>query len=138
MSHVITITGPSGAGKSTTIRYLLDNADDGFRPKLVPKYTTRPKHLDDQGEVICVNVIPGKCDLVYEQYRERYGLQLSTIFDLVKDQYSPIVILNDIRAVEDVRNCLKGLVRSVFIFRESPSLDKYRAVAKTKGMESQV
>ena len=45
--YVCTITGPSAAGKSTMAHFLLEHGDETFRPKLVPKYTTRPQRLDD-------------------------------------------------------------------------------------------
>jgi guanylate kinase len=136
MAHVITITGPSGAGKSTTLRYLLESANDGFKPVMVPKFTTRPQHTDDEGEVTCVDAIPEECDLVYEQYGVRYGLALETIFEHLACQQSPIIILNDIRAVEDVRNCWKGLVRSIFIFRKL-SLKEYRALVESRGVSDE-
>jgi len=134
MPHVITITGPSGAGKSTTLRYLLGCADDSFRPEMVPKYTTRSQHTDDRGEVLCVESIPIQCNLVYEQYGVRYGLKLKDIFDLIAERKSPVVILNDVRAVEDVRNALGGLVRSMFVFRESPTPERFLKLAQTKGL----
>jgi guanylate kinase len=139
MPHVITITGPSGAGKSTALRYLLECAQEGdaLRPVMVPKYTTRPPHDDDQGEVICVETIPLECDLVYEQYGARYGLELRTIFDSIKGRQSPVVILNDVRAVEDVRNALGGLFKSVFIFRESPNRERFRELAYEKGLRDE-
>jgi guanylate kinase len=136
--RVITITGPSGAGKSTTVQYLLALADRNFRPALVPKYTTRSPRDDDRGEVICADAIPEECDLVYELYAVRYGLQLSTVFDLIMKGLSPVIILNDIRAVEDVRNSWRGLVRSVFIYREVPSLAKYRALVEKRGVKNEM
>jgi guanylate kinase len=135
MPHVITITGPSGAGKSTTVRYLQKPVDQTFKPRLIPKYTTRPPHIDDEGEVICVEAIPRECDLIYEQYEFRYGLALGTIFDTIANGQSPLVILNDIRAVEDVRNSLRRLVRALFIFRKSPTLQEYgELAANVKGV----
>lgn len=140
MPNVITITGPSRAGKSTTVGYLLRCADETFRPTLVPKYTTRaPRDVDSDNEVICiprdidggrevncVSRIPDECDLVYEQYGDRYGLKMQTIFELIEKGQSPVVILNDVRAVEDVRASLRELVRSVFVFREDPATQEYR------------
>ena len=126
MPHVITITGPSRAGKSTTVDYLLACADRDFKPVLVCKFTTRPPRDDDRDdEVICVEQIPDHCNLVYEQYGARYGLELSTLFEHLAKKQSPIVILNDVRAVEDVRNSFRELVRSIFIFRENPSSEQY-------------
>ena len=139
MPYVITITGPSGAGKSTMLDYLtgikIANAD--FRPMVVPKYSTRkPRGVEgSHHEIIHVDSIPPNCDLVYEQYGDRYGVELGSIFDLLKKGVSPIIILNDIRAVEDVRNSWKELVRSVFIFRRSPSLKNYEKLAKERRVD---
>ena len=113
------------------LRYLLDYEFTRFKPMMVPKFTTRPPHADDKGEVICVQNIPEECDLAYEQYGARYGVALETIFAHLAKQQSPIIILNDIRAVEDVRNCWKGLVRSIFIFR-SLSLDEYEKLVELR------
>jgi guanylate kinase len=127
MPHVITITGPSRAGKSTTIRYLLACADEDFKPKLVSKFTTRPPRTDDKDdEVQYAKTIPRECDLVYAQYGERYGLELRTVFECIAKGRSPIVILNDVRAVEDMRGALGELVQSIFIYREDPSNPRYR------------
>jgi guanylate kinase len=133
MPHVITITGPSGAGKSTTLFNLLDLASDDFCPVMVPKYTTRKPHDDDHGEVIC-GPMPVNCDLVYVQYGVLYGLDFRSILDPVAKGQSPIVILNDVRAVEDVRNRLGRLVRSIFIFRKKPTLTGFQRLAAIKGV----
>jgi guanylate kinase len=133
MPHVITITGPSGSGKSTTLRNLLESANNSFCPTMVPKYTTRKRHEDDKGEVICVECIPPECDLVYVQYGVLYGLDFRTILNPIANGQSPIVILNDVRAVEDVRNRLGRLVRSVFIFRKKPTIGMFRMLANKKG-----
>src|ERR1044072_3531807 len=100
MPHVITLTGPSGAGKSTALQELLRCAKKSFAPLRVPKFTTRDPRSDDAGEAISVERIPDKCDIVYEQYGVRYGLSLTTLFEGLASGRSPIVILNDIRAVE--------------------------------------
>ena len=127
MPFVITITGPSRAGKSTTVDYMLKHKSIVFDPVLVPKFTTRlPRKGDeDEEEVTCVDEIPRQCDLVYEQYGKRYGLELKTILEHIEAGKSPIVILNDVRAVEDIRNSLGRLVRSIFIFRKDPTSEEY-------------
>jgi guanylate kinase len=134
MPHVITITGPSGAGKSTTLRYLLNEKKKYFDPVMVPKFTDRPHHNDDQDEVICVEEVPSYCDLKYMQYRACYGLALNTLYQHITAGQSPIVILNDVRAVEDVRNVFGGIVKSLFIFRESPTMERFIEITKEKGL----
>jgi guanylate kinase len=138
MPHVITLTGPSGAGKSTTLFNLLKLKEEGFNPVMISKYTTRSPHDDDHGEVECVPSMPSNCDLVYVQYGVLYGLDFRTILDPISKGKSPIVILNDVRAVEDVRMRLGGLVRSVFIFREEPTIKLFKQLAGVKGNREEI
>jgi guanylate kinase len=139
MPHVITITGPSRAGKSTIIRDLIKHTGKDFRPQLVVKYTTRPPRTDENDEAVhCVPEIPPKCNLVYAQYGERYGLELRTIFEHIAKGESPIVILNDVRAVTDVRDSWGELVRSIFIFRKDPSNEDYlREMKESRGKDAE-
>lgn len=65
------------------------------------------------------------CDLVYEQYGNRYGIRLEKIYELLKNGFSPVVILNDIRTVEDIKSSLGKQCFSLFIFREIPNLQNY-------------
>jgi guanylate kinase len=125
MPYVITITGPSRAGKSTTVEYFNEFASKRFKPELVRKYTTRPPRKHDK-DCIAEEEIPPECDLVYEQYGERYGLKLQTLIDHLANGKSPIVILNDVRAVEDIRTTFREHVRSLFIFRHDPLSEDYR------------
>ena len=138
--HVITITGASRAGKSTTVGYLLAYTHAGFKPKLVPKYTTRRPRSDDRdSEAVCLENIPPQCDLIYEQYGERYGLELRALFELVANGQSPVVILNDVRVVEDVRNAFRELVKSIFIFRQDPlSKEYHQELIESRGRAGQV
>lgn len=135
MPYVITITGPSRAGKSTTVEYFKRFADAGFKPEMVQKYTTRsPRERDTDCKVIDGRVIPPDCDLVYEQYGERYGLKLQTLIDHLHAGQSPIVIMNDVRAVEDIRGLFRERVRSLFIFRHDPLSPAYHdELVETRG-----
>lgn len=139
MAHLITLTGPSGCGKSTALTYFLRAQRTGFKPMVIPKYTTRSRRDDDGGEVISgCERLPQNCDLVYEQYGVRYGLALEDIFSFLAEGASPLVILNDVRTVEDVREALGPQVRSLFIFRESPSLERYMALGEKRGSANEV
>jgi guanylate kinase len=124
----------SGAGKSTTLDLLSEHSNKDFNPVKVTKYTTRSPHDDDHGEVKCVDNIPSDCDLVYEHYGERYGIALNTLFDQITRGFSPVVILNDVRTVEDVKNVFGGIVKSIFIYREEPTKAGYNAIAVSKGI----
>src|SRR5436305_3682655 len=125
MPAVITLTGPSGSGKSTVAHALLRFATADFRPVRVPKFVTRPSRIDDEGEATSVTAIPADCDLVYEQYGDRYGLRFSTLFGHLKAGETPIVVLNDVRVVEDVRRRLGAAVLSLFVFRRAPNANAF-------------
>jgi guanylate kinase len=135
MPYIITITGPSGAGKSSTLFYLLEEKRTYFDPVLVPKYTNRPEHKDDRGEIHREPDMLAQCDLKYIQYGDCYGIALNTIWEHIMDKKSPIVILNDVRAVEDVKKMFGGIVRSLFIFRESPNEVRFQEIATAKGLD---
>lgn len=134
MPHVITLTGPSGCGKTTAIDFFLANQKEEFRPVVIRKYSTRISRPDDGAEIVAgLSALPDKCDLVYEQYGARYGLMLSDVFGALKRGESPIVILNDVRAVEDIRGRLRRLVRSIFLFRSDPDKTEMMALARVRG-----
>jgi len=136
MLKVITLTGPSGSGKSTAIRYFLNNAKKKFFPKVIAKYSTRLKRNEDGFEIKAgYHTLPENCDLVYEQYGVRYGLVLQEIYDSLSKGESPIVILNDVRAVEDIRSLLNGLVKSIFIYRSDPNIKQTKSLAKKRGID---
>ena len=135
MPNIITITGPSGAGKSTTLFYLLEEKRKYFDPIMVPKYTDRSEHKDDRGEVLRQLDMLAQCDLKYIQYGACYGIALNTILEHIMAGKSPIVILNDVRAVEDVKNVFGGIVRSLFVFRESPNDNRFQEIANAKGLD---
>ena len=137
MPSVITLTGPSGSGKSSALVYLLSRTVPGFDPILIPKYTTRAPRSDDRGESICVDVIPPECDLVYEQYGARYGVNSQMLFDRLAVGKSPILIVNDVRLVEDLRNTFGKLVRSIFIFRKGPTIDQYQKLAASRNVSDE-
>lgn len=129
-NRIITITGPSMSGKSTAMQMMLEHSYMGC--EVVPKFKTRPRRPDDDEEVISVQKIPDECDLVYEQAGTRYGLSSNKIYDALKRGRSPVVILNDIRAIEDVRSILGPIVLSFFIFREEPNLQSMLKIAEKR------
>jgi guanylate kinase len=135
MPHLITLTGPSQAGKSTSITGFLNSSSNLFKPTTIPKYTTRAARPDDSlGEVIaCETQLPDDLDLVYQQYDDRYGLRSSEIVKQMALGYSPIIVLNDVRIIIEVKRMFGALVRSVFLYRSAPTATSFFAVAKERG-----
>jgi len=125
MAHVITLTGPSQCGKSVVVDMLMKAESPDFRPILVPKYVTRDKRDTDGSDVICCREIPKDCDMVYEQYAYRYGFSFDTLYRHLKQNQCPIVIINDIKVLQDMRRALGSQVLSIYIYRKMPILQNF-------------
>ncbi len=74
------------------------------------------------------------CDLVYEQYGNQYGIQMAELYDYLKQGKSPIVILNDVRTVEDVKVFFGEKCVSLFVFRNSPNINEYTKMEQERQM----
>lgn len=124
MVHVITLTGPAHCGKSTIREMFLKSATECFNPVMIKKETTREKRQSDD-DVKCVKKISRECDLVYEQYGVRYGMSTEELYKCLEEGKTPIVVLNDIRAVEDIKSILGSLVYSIFIYRKPALYEEF-------------
>jgi len=131
MVHIITLTGPAHCGKSTIRQMFLDLKKGAFEPIMVKKYTTRAQRANDD-DVICVPRIPKGCDLVYEQYGVRYGMKMEDLYKHLEAGRTPIVVVNDIRAVEDIKSALGSLVYSVFLYRKAAIYEEFYAEEKER------
>ncbi len=154
-AFIIALTGPSACGKTyVTDRIValgesLRNEGIPFYPVRFFKYVTRPYRTSElidlkKGKSIdveSVRAIPaGKdgCDLVYRTYGEEYGLRRSDLQRLLDGNASPIVVINDVRVVEELKREFKDRVLSVFIFRELVAgLETHKSSAAARGSQSQ-
>ena len=134
MAYIITLTGPSQCGKSTIRNFFINRANAKFKPVIFKKYSTRPAR-ESEDDTICRDKIPHHCDLVYEQYGERYGFRFDDLYDHLEKGESPIIVLNDVRAVEDVRTALRPQVISLFLYRQPPNKDKFHEEEKRRASE---
>ena len=150
-SFIITLTGPSQSGKSLVMNKIIclgekiNLLEKNFRPQKIKKYTTRHLRLEElnqieKGEIADVEFIkkiPDICDLVYQTYGIRYGLVTKDLDKCLLDGISPIVVINDIRAVEEIRRVFSGKVLSLFLFRKIPELEDFKKEAKERGNVSE-
>jgi hypothetical protein len=83
---------------------------------------------------LSVTVIPRECDLVYEQYGVRYGLDSRALFNCLAGGGTPIVIVNDVRIVADIKAMLGPLTRCLFVFRTFPEIDEFVKLAVERGV----
>ena len=148
---LITITGPSQSGKTLVLSKIkaialrLREQNYNFQPSLVKKKTTRDyrveelKMLEDGREVDVEHVdhIPCECDLVYQTYGLRYALNVNEIRELLKLGRTPYAVINDIRAVEELKEEFPGQVLSIFLFRKIPDLEDYLKEAAIRGNVSE-
>lgn len=146
-NFIITLTGPSQSGKSLVMNKIMrlekkiNSQGGGFAPKKIKKYTTRHLRLDEvemgeagqPADVEFIKKIPEDCDLVYQTYGIRYGLSTEILRKNLMEGFSPIVVINDIRAVEEIRREFPGKVLSLFLFRKIPELVDFQDEAKKRG-----
>lgn len=146
-NFIITLTGPSQSGKSLLMKKVhqlgerLKGDEVLFFPEIVKKYTTRYLRLDEekliekgeQADVEHIQQIPQDCDLVYQTYGVRYGIETRYLLEQLKKGCSPIIIINDIRAVEEIRKFFSGKVLSLFLFRKVPELEDFKKEAQNRG-----
>lgn len=132
--RVLTITGPTGSGKGELLKILDELRSADFEPVLVQKYTTRPRRINDGPEVKCVTKMPKNCDIAYEQYGVRYGFNSKILWEHVAAGRTPIVIVNDVRAVEDIKDRFGGMARAIYLFRDAPSEAKVKALSEERGV----
>ena len=125
MAYVVTLTGPSQCGKSTIRDFFINRANAKFKPVIFKKYSTRSARGESEDDTIFCSEIPRHCDLVYEQYGERYGFRFDDIYEHLEKGESPIIVLNDVRAVDDVRTALRPQVISFFLYRRPPTMDNF-------------
>ncbi len=124
MANIITLTGASHCGKSFVRNLFLETRNGIFKPVLFKKETTRQARANDD-DVVHVDKINKNCDFVYEQYGVRYGFSFDKLYEHLKHGESPIIVVNDVRAVEDLRTAVGRQVISIFIYRRPPQLNDF-------------
>jgi len=147
---IITLTGASASGKSYVIEKIIEvsnefhNMSVFFNPVPFPKYTTREyraseivkRQKNEFVDVISIDEIPLDCDLVYQTYGREYGLKTNDLKIKLNNGESPMVVINDVRAVEELKKCFKGNVLSLFLFRHVPNYEEFKEEANKRGNTS--
>jgi len=148
---IITLTGATSSGKSFLIEKIKEIAIEfrnngiNFSPASFPKFTTR-KYRDNEiaelkkgksCDVISVDEISSQCDLVYRTYGNEYGLMTKDLAKRLSQNECPIVIINDVRAVEELKKVFRGKVLSLFLFRHIANFDELQKSGKTRGNVSE-
>jgi hypothetical protein len=148
---IIALTGPSACGKTYITDQILELGkqlrEEGidFQPKRFFKYVTRlyretemiDKLKGRDIDVETVRSIPlgtNGCELVYRTYGEEYGLRIKDLRDMLNINISPIVVVNDVRVVEELKREFNEQVLSLFIFRDIiPDIETHTCVGDIRG-----
>ena len=133
---IITLTGASRCGKTYFTERIIElegKIDDvQFKPRRHWKYVTRSyreneiieqwiKNTNENDWVIdvkSVKTIPDDCEFVYRTYGEEYGLKKEDLCEYLSKGESPIIVINDVRVVEELKKEFPNQVLSLFLFRE--------------------
>lgn len=144
---IITLTGASTSGKSFVIDKIIEIAkefqrkDVLFKPIPFQKYTTREYRANEIAkrqqnqfiDVVSVDEIPDDCDIIYRTYSREYGLRSKDLRLKMELGETPLVVINDVRAVEELKYVFKGKVLSLFIFRHIPNFEDIKKEALKRG-----
>ncbi len=149
-AFIITLTGPSACGKgivtSEIIKYSSELQTKGkeFYPFMFKKDVTRNYRVTEALKIVSglkgeidvnsVDCIPEKDDLVYRTYGDEYALSTKALRKELNSGKTPIVVVNDIRVVEELKKIFKGKVLSLFIFRHIiPDIEQHKKAGSERG-----
>jgi guanylate kinase len=143
-----------------------DKGDNEFNPIRYFKYVTRPYRdteiikrnqykKEDQHhrtdtlshgiDVVSVPFLPLKqhdddngCDLIYRTYGEDYGVNSNDLRKILECGESPILVINDVRVVEELKRKFEKKVLSLFLFRDIiPDRETHIQTGAARGAEKQ-
>lgn len=149
-SFIITLTGPSACGKGLIteeiINYSYDLQRKGieFYPFMFKKDVTRSYRIEEAISIVTgsqnkidvnsVSRIPETDDLVYRTYGDEYALNAADLDAALSANKSPIVVINDVRVVEELKHIYPGRVLSLFVFRHIiPDLEQHEKANAARG-----
>ena len=150
-NFIITLTGPSGCGKSTVIGEIMELEQKlaiqniQFSPIRVPKFSTRSLRSNEikdslegkEVDLISVEQLPENCELRYQTYGKKYGFELEKIKSFLDSGKTPVIIINDVRVVEELKREFPERVLSLFLFREIPRREFFINQAGSRGNVSE-
>ncbi len=149
-AFIITLTGPSACGKGLITEEIIDYSHAlqargiDFFPFMFKKDVTRPYRIkeavaivtnhQDKVDVNSVIDIPSEDDLVYRTYGDEYALNTQDLITALNENRSPIVVINDVRVVEELKRLYPKQVLSLFIFRHIiPDLEQHKKAGESRG-----
>jgi guanylate kinase len=135
--RLFVIVGTPGSGKDILIRAV---DDIGYRhAQIVPKHTSRKRRKDDRKEMICPGD-PGynldACDIIYENYGDKYGIEYSRIWEGLKKGTSQVIAVSNVDAINKMREIFGEFMVLVYV-HSGMSPDEYRDQEAVFGEDAQ-
>jgi len=146
---IITLTGSSGCGKTYITDRIIEFGKQleiegvQFNPVRHWKYVTRPyreteiidKEINHKEiDVKSVKTIPKDCEFVYRTYGDEYGFKKEDLQKCLDKEESPIIVINDVRVIEELKKEFHDQVLSLFLFREIiPDVETHKKAGQSRG-----
>lgn len=133
VQRLFVIVGTPGSGKDLLIRAVNDLATQHAR--IVPKHTSRQRRQDDDDEIICpkdTGYDLEDCDIVYENYGDKYGIKTSQIWEGLGNGIFQVVVVSNVEAINKLRDIFGELVLLVYVHSEVDADDYRRIEAERK------
>lgn len=118
-SKIFIVIGTPGSGKDLLIQAVNDLGS--LHATIVPKHTTRKRQADDGGEMICsddLNYGLDSCDIIYENYNDKYGLKTVDIWEGIKNEIIQVIVISNIEAINTIKKIFGTNVKILFVHSE--------------------
>ena len=135
--RLIIVVGNPGSGKDILVRAVYDLGTQ--HANVVPKHTSRNRIKDDGKEMICSddpNFALEKCDVVYENYGDRYGIETVKIWKGLKRGIFQVLVVSNVDAINKLRTIFGGLIILVYVHSEIQP-DEYQNTESKHGYEQE-
>ena len=123
--YLVVVVGAPGSGKDLLIRAVNDLGTQ--HAQIVPKHTSRQRRQDDGNEMICPgdeNYDIEACDIIYENYGDRYGFECSMIWQGLKKGIFQVIVVSDINTINKLKEKFRDIMISVYVHSET-NADEY-------------
>lgn len=121
--------GAPGSGKSESCDIF--NKISENKIAIIKKETTRIKRNNDGDEIISVESISKDCDFRYIQYGYEYGFKSREIWNKLKQGFSCVVIVNDIRTIKMLNKRFGNLSKNIYL-HSNIDKNKIEIIAKKR------
>ena len=133
MANIFVIVGGKTSGKDEIIRAVYELG--GLHAQVVPKFTSRPRHPEEDGREIRCNYIFEKddnfdigyrvlsqeddrefyCDIVYKKNDIYYGIDSKQVWEGLRGHKFQVLVASEVDAINSLRKMFGSLVKLIYI-----------------------